>query len=192
MSAKRLGHYVEDIREVLVLHVEHDQSGFTVTPSQVAEKLVHRCSETRCTCPQLALPHEGSAIVLLNADVCLAFTSKRLAHGITMKVPVQLRQYDVAQVFFTVHGIGAGRPLERASLVSNELKDMPVSLVCDPRLWRKTRLRYLGQSRRTSDFHLHWLNGRYARLCGQRYVEQSRDVIMTSNSVATMIDRLLH
>ena len=129
MGAKRLGHCVENFREVLVLRVEHDQSGFTVTPCQVTEKLIHRCGETRWTRPQLALPDEGSAVVLLDADVCLAFTSKGLAHGITLKVPVQLRQYDVAQVFFTVDGIGAGRPLERAPLVSNKPKDMLVGLV---------------------------------------------------------------
>ena len=142
MRVKRLGYYVEDFREVLVLHVEHNQSGFTVTPGQVAEKLVHRCRETLCTLPQLALPHEGSAIVLLDADVCPAVTSKRLAPGLTKKVPVQLRQYYVAQVFFAVPGKGAGCLLERASLVSNELEDMLIRLVYDTRLWRKTRLWY--------------------------------------------------
>src|SRR5690554_4324500 len=141
MGAQRLGYRFEYLGEILVLGVEHDQRGLAVAPCQVTKELVQGSGEARWSSPQLALPDERGTVVLLYADVRLALAAERLTDSIALKVPVQLGQNDVAQIFLAVDGISAGRPLEGAPLVPDEAQDVLEGLIRDARLRRKLRLR---------------------------------------------------
>ncbi len=77
--------------ELRIVFVEHHDSCFAVAPSQVAKKLVDSLRQLLLAFLYFALSDECGSVAILDANICLAASSKGLPGSVALIVTIQVR-----------------------------------------------------------------------------------------------------